>query len=65
MCMTKVGKFTTVRLIAVRRLHTDEDMLVQQVLGVGDDGGELEKMDKTMKENCKAEKNHCPHEERS
>jgi len=34
-------EFITIRLVAVRRLHTDEDVLVQQVLWVRDDGGEL------------------------
>lgn len=40
----------TVRLVAVCRLHTDEDVLVQEVLWVGDDRGELEETEKNTNE---------------
>lgn len=35
-------QFVTIGLVAVCRLHTDEDVLVQQILRVRDDWGELE-----------------------
>lgn len=48
-CIIKMlWRLITVWLVAVGRLYTDEDVLVQKVLWVGDDRGELERIEKTM-----------------